>query len=487
MMPNIRRGARLSGLLHYLWGPGKREEHTDPHLVAAWDGAGELAALEPPVTATGHRDFRHLAELLNIPVAAGRNPPRLPVWHCSIRAHPTDPIMDDARWADIARHVMAATGLAPDGDLSAVRWIAMRHGPDHIHIAATLVRQDRRTCWARNDWPLAQAACRELEDRYDLLRVGPRGQSNRPWPTNGETAKANRLGKTAPAREELRRRVRDAATAATDEDDFFRRLRGDSAITLNLRPSTKYPGQVSGYSVALAGHTTTAAGDPIFYGGSKLSADLSLNRLRARWEPDTTLAVSDRRARQLQPPPAEIYHQAAALLGDAASQLRAHADQPAVVTPILRAVADLLTATAAVWEGPAGGPLTTAAELLDRAAHDTTHRAPARTGRSGYSLRSVARLVRTSRPTGRAGHGHRELEAMLRIVRAMAGLADAISDLRAAQQRLHQADAAHLAAVALRAYTPPPADAGSDPEPVLGPVSPTSRWHTATPPTRRHR
>jgi hypothetical protein len=68
-------------------------------------------------------------------------------------------------------------------------WIAMRHGTDHIHIAATPVRQDRRTSWARNDWPLSQAACRELEDRYDLVRVARPGQGSRAWPTNAEVNK----------------------------------------------------------------------------------------------------------------------------------------------------------------------------------------------------------------------------------------------------------------------------------------------------------
>ena len=52
MIPNITRGARVGGLLRYLYGPGKREEHTNPHLVAAWDGAGPLSTLEPPVGLT---------------------------------------------------------------------------------------------------------------------------------------------------------------------------------------------------------------------------------------------------------------------------------------------------------------------------------------------------------------------------------------------------------------------------------------------------
>ena len=67
-----RRGSRVGGLLRYLWGPGQAEEHVNPRLVAAWDGAGPLADLEPTVTATGHRDFRTLTAVLQAPVHAGR-------------------------------------------------------------------------------------------------------------------------------------------------------------------------------------------------------------------------------------------------------------------------------------------------------------------------------------------------------------------------------------------------------------------------------
>jgi hypothetical protein len=474
VIPNIRRGSRVAGLLFYLWGPGKREEHTDPRLVAAWDSAGDLAGLEPSVAAAGKRDLRHLVELLEIPVKAGRNPPRKPVWHCSVRAHPTDPVMTDQRWAEIAAHVMKTTGLAPDGDARAVRWIAMRHGSDHIHIVATLVRQDRRTTWARNDWPLAQAACRELEDRYHLVPAGPRGHGSRAWPTNAETSKAARLGRATTTRDQLRRRVRDAATVAVDEHDFFRRLTGDGKVTVKLRSSTLEPGEITGYAVALAGDTN-AEGDPIFYGGSKLAADLSLIRLRQRWQPDTTLAGADRRARQLQPASAEIYERAAALVTDTIGRL---AGDPSVVAGRVAATADLLAAIAATWEGPSGGPMTQAAELLDRAAHEPVMRTrPARSGSPGYALRSITRLVHHTARSSR--RGHQELQAMLRLIRAMAGLADALGEFRAAQQRLHQAHTAHAAAAALRDYQPPAPDAPADSSenPLVPYPAPDSRTH----------
>jgi hypothetical protein len=402
-----------------------------------------------------------LTDLLEIPVRAGRNPPRKPVWHCSVRAHPSDPILTDQHWRTIAMDVLAGVGLAPPGDEQAVRWIAMRHGPDHIHIVATLVRQDRRTYWARNDYPLSQAACRDIEHRYNLVRLAPPGKANRSYPKARELNKNRRRRRpgTATPREELRRRVRDAATPAIDEQDFFTRLAADRAVTVRLRESELRPGEVTGYAVHLAGDAT-ATGEPIFYSGSILGKDLSLTRLRQRWQPDTTLAGSDRRAGQLRPAPAEIYQQAAVLVTGAAGHIRAHADNPAAVTGIAAATADLLAALAAAWEGPTGGPLTRAADLFGRAAHEPARTPPAGTGRPGHALRVIARLLTTAAGGSR---GQRDLDAMLRLVRAIAGIADAIADLRRAQQRLHQADAARLATATLVAYEPPPQPAGEAP------------------------
>ena len=48
-MPNITRGERMSGLIVYLAGPGRANEHTEPHLVAgdsavmAWHDDSELS------------------------------------------------------------------------------------------------------------------------------------------------------------------------------------------------------------------------------------------------------------------------------------------------------------------------------------------------------------------------------------------------------------------------------------------------------------
>ena len=48
------RGEHVEPLLYYLFGPGRREEHTDPHIVAGWR---HPASLEPALRPDGKRVF----------------------------------------------------------------------------------------------------------------------------------------------------------------------------------------------------------------------------------------------------------------------------------------------------------------------------------------------------------------------------------------------------------------------------------------------
>ena len=113
-------------------------------------GRGWLAVLdlpgrrEPPLRPDGHRDFRRIIGLLQQPHAAiGPRGFDRPVWHCAVRAAPEDKLLSDDEWAQIAGDIMHSTGLAPYGqEDNAVRWVAARHGGDHIHIVAMLARQD---------------------------------------------------------------------------------------------------------------------------------------------------------------------------------------------------------------------------------------------------------------------------------------------------------------------------------------------------------
>ncbi|MFG1940323.1 relaxase [Micromonospora tulbaghiae] len=439
-----RRGSRVGGLLRYLWGPGKAEEHANPHLVAAWDGAGSLADLEPNVTARGKRDIRALTALLEQPVRAGYRPPNKFVWHASMRLAPEDRhrTISDSTWAGMAVQMLTEVGLATTATDPGLRWIAMRHADDHVHIVATLVREDGRTNWMRNDYRRCVEATYNVARRYNLHRRVPpadRTAHRRPHPV--EVSKARRTGRAQTPRDELRRRVRRAVAAAGSEEEFFTRLR-EAGVLVRLRRSSTDAEKITGYAVALPG-ARTAGGHPVYFGGGRLAPDMTLPKLRVRWgtpTPQQTAPTVGRSER------VEAMRQAATVATAAADDIRRAArTEPGRARATAVAAADLVTSLAYAMEGDRRGPLHRAAEVFDRAARDLYGRVRRPTGR-GQEMRVMSRLVALM---GRIS-GDDDAMAALALVMDLARLADTLEQLRTAQQRLHQAETARAAADALR-------------------------------------
>ncbi|MBT2420745.1 relaxase/mobilization nuclease domain-containing protein [Streptomyces sp. ISL-22] len=276
MIPSIhRRGSETIGLIRYLYGPGTEEEHIDPHLVAAFDPLSPDPGRDPKAT------YEQLQRLLDQPVNAlpASRRPKKHVWHLSVRAAPEDPVLSDADWAAIARRMVAATGIAPDGDEQACRWAAVRHADDHIHIIATLVRDDGRRPRLHNEARRAQTECRRIEADYHLRRVPPGDGTTAKRPTSAERHKAKRQGKDRTSREELRETVRRAVAGTTSEEEFFDRL---AAAGVLIHKRVAPSGDLLGYKVALP-DDRNGDKEPVFYAGSTLSPDLSLPRIRRRW------------------------------------------------------------------------------------------------------------------------------------------------------------------------------------------------------------
>lgn len=122
-----------------------------------------------------------------------------PVWHCSLRTAPGDKALSDDEWAAVAHDVMNRTGLAPYGqEDDAVRWIAVRHAGDHVHLVVMLARQDGRRPSARNDRCRVRDACRAAERRYGLRSTAPADRTAPRRPTRAETGKSARHGLDEP-------------------------------------------------------------------------------------------------------------------------------------------------------------------------------------------------------------------------------------------------------------------------------------------------
>lgn len=316
-------------------------------MVASWNG---FAPDPAPERARGPRDtVAKLAAQLDLPVnalsPADRNAPT--VWHCSVRAAPEDPVLTDEQWAVIARRIVHATGIAPKGDTKACRWVAVRHNADHIHIVATLVRQDGRQPRNGRDFTRAQRECREIERNYRLRRVNSGDGTAAKRPTQAEQHRAKRLGQTQPARERLRSTIRLAVAAAQNEEQFFFAL--DQLGVLHKK-SLLPSGDVKGYSVSFPGESA-------WFSGSALASDLSLPKIRKRLaavdphsRPSTNTSAWRRASRT-----AEAIPHALHISDDETGQ--AH----------IAALSELLDVTAALSPAPHRDRLHQAADLFERA------------------------------------------------------------------------------------------------------------------------
>ncbi|MFF7095259.1 relaxase/mobilization nuclease domain-containing protein [Streptomyces rubradiris] len=278
MIAKISSGKDTAGLIRYLYGPGRANEHTAPHLVASFDGYAPDPGRTDDPAATKKLLVADLDLHLKQAQRLGRAPERH-VWHCSIRAAETDRHLSDEEWADIARRVVAATGIAPDGDPDGCRWVAVRHADDHIHIAATKVRGDLRPARHWNDYLTADKELVAIEKEYGLRQVVRGDHTAAKRPTRAEKEKAQRAGHEMTARERLRFAVRTAVSVATSPEEFLGILAATDGVLVEVQcfPS----GEIRGYKVAAEGDTN-AVGEPVWYSGSKLAPDLSFPQIRDR-------------------------------------------------------------------------------------------------------------------------------------------------------------------------------------------------------------
>ena len=349
--------------------------------------------------------------------------------------------------------VMHRTGLSPYGQQDeAVRWIAVRHGDDHIHLVAMLARQDGgkpSLSWERYK---VRASCLAAEQRYGLRSTAPADRTAARRPSRAENEKAARRGLDEAPRITVRRQVTTAAASAGSEQEFFARL-DPAGVLVRKRFSTRNPGQVTGYSVALPGDTTKDGG-PVWYGGGKLAPDLSWPKLRHRWTPYRVtpgagrLTIEQRNA---------VWEHAARVAADAAAQIRNLAGtDPAAVTDAAWATSDTLHVAAAVLGSRI---LRQAADAYDRAARSPYGRIPPPTP-AGNRLRQAARLLSAFAYLT----GDRSMAPIVLITK-LAALAEAVAELRDAQQHAAQAAAARAAAERLYAAARPAPPAQPRPAP----------------------
>lgn len=311
MIGKIQQGRDTTGLIYYLFGEGRHNEHTNQRVVA---GSGQITEVfgmilpdENGVLAV--EDQKLLADRLDEhwqmkrAVEGNRSRP-LPrrgraadhpqVIHAILAVPSEDGDLSDQMWEQIAQDYIDEMGW------SGCEWVAVNHGRsvpkraadatdehprsahgnDHIHIVVNRVQADGRWASTYRAWPRSTRACRTLEDRYKLTRLRAEEPSHQQAPgmpaySQGEARRARRDGGPG-ERYILEQKVRVAATAARNEVEFVQALRADK---VRVRPRYAAGGteRVVGYSVKLPGD------DAIWLGGGQLAKDLTLPKMRERW------------------------------------------------------------------------------------------------------------------------------------------------------------------------------------------------------------
>jgi hypothetical protein len=284
----VKKGSRTRGLVEYLFGPGRAEEHTDQRIVAAWSGAWE--GLECP----DEVQRALLAAELDAPLETlrglvGERAPARHVYHLSISNHGDDRTLTDDEWAVVAHTVAERLGFTETDTRAGVRWVAVHHGAasegrGHIHLQATLVREDGRAVHLSNDYRVLRAVATEMRERFGLeVRTREMGAGTPPL----SRVEVQRQVQTRQEsdREKLRRTVRACATAARTESEFLA-MAGEHGVIVRPRWDTGTGrSAVVGYSVARPS-TPGSGEDLVWFGGGKLGRDLTLPALRAGWTAD---------------------------------------------------------------------------------------------------------------------------------------------------------------------------------------------------------
>ena len=288
-------GSRVRGLVEYLFGPGRSEEHTDPHVIAA-----HTTLLLDDRAPTPLVRKMLAAELDNTRALLAPDVKEKFVFHASISLAPEDGPVSEDTWQDIATSVAGHLGFGEDTPGARVRWMAVHHGlsrngNDHIHLVANLISEDgRQHNFVRPPWVMLSEVRKQLEIKHGLRLVGhdkgtglgaySQTEARRVDEQRQSTA-ADRgvpvasVQAAEPETVRLERRVRAAASAAVDESDFLHHLT-EQEVSVRPRFATGDRSRVVGMSVALP----TGDGQTlIWHGGGRLAKDLTLPAIRHQW------------------------------------------------------------------------------------------------------------------------------------------------------------------------------------------------------------
>lgn len=449
-------GRSMKGLISYLTGPGKENEHTNPMLVGASSPLGEEYADVAWGDAAGKFDTQEFVRQMNAPMVKKRLDGELPenrawVFHAVMSAAPgTSHTYEE--WGAMAQEYVAQMEF-DDGVKAPCRWAAFhhgvsKHGNDHVHIVVQMIREDGT--WASNHRSKvrSQEARKVLEKKFNLtpVELAARERGSIDY-TQEEARRAGSESETE--RETLRRRMIAALHQSRSEAEYVRNLWKAGVLT---RPwfAQGTTDVVKGYRVALR---PGEGEEPRFFGAGKVDKALTLPAVRAQFEDTPEAALEAAKMwrtlggdvpgpKRVTVDPEAPERAAHVLRRETQRWQRAHT--PATVFPsqLSRGLSGLLAVTANQLEPRGRGPLSRAMGSLW---HDSSHATVMRPLSTGEAVGQAGRLLARASSDNTVVGWLAVLEQMHRASQALEAMYEARNN-RVAAQIVHRTVTEHIAA-----------------------------------------
>jgi len=403
-----KAGKDMPGLLRYLYGPGKSDEHTNQRMITsstglaeAYPGAltsSEASELGRVVDLSWRDQMAEASALAGVgrggvsraTLRTGGGPGTVEdsdkqhVYHL-IASLPPGSQWTDQQWAVIAEDLVTGMGFTegPEDDRGC-RWMAVGHGRsaggnEHIHIAVNLVRQDGHRASVHNDFVRVRQVRESIEQTRDfVLPLHDKGRApvrSLPGYSQAEHARARERardgGSALPDRVLLHQVLRAAAGSSRTEAEWIETVlaAGDG---IEMEAARWAPGgreEATGYKIRL--------GDGPWLSASAIAPDLTLGKLRPQWA-DAETDDSRARARALwreeadlpavhtPARPSQDLDAAEAALAEWAADLRAADPDDRALWRQASQDAAAVTSSMSRSPGPAGEALAGAAQTLSR-------------------------------------------------------------------------------------------------------------------------
>ncbi|WP_099051856.1 relaxase/mobilization nuclease domain-containing protein [Mycobacteroides salmoniphilum] len=305
MIAKITHGRSASQALAYDHGPGRADEHVNPHRVA-----GNIAGREWRVRAhtmqrfvSAHQNTKQENATARGKDGQGRGRPERGVYRIALANPNTDRVLSDREWRQIADTFTAKLG-ADKGP-----WEATRHDAHHIHLTISKYGYDGSRMSESHDYRRVASICRELEAEHGLTNAAQRSGrgSGRVRADKEHAARTQAAGRGEPPKD--RDWLRETVGQIIKDGGGIDELR---AAGVEVKLNQASTGRVSGISYARISESRTRGeqerqgdhgvqrdgGEQIWFKGSQLGKAYSWNQVREHLDQQP----APQQANQLAPP-----------------------------------------------------------------------------------------------------------------------------------------------------------------------------------------